>query len=172
VHDSLQRCYVVHDTHNITVSENVAWNATGHCFMLEDGSELYNQITANVGILTKPPKARPFPNSESLSFAPSCIDVVFKQFVLVTPTTPCKAGLFFYLLKVSHAPMSDPCLTFTKNVTMSAFSPTSYGTSVRYIHSLTIKDKSPNASDQGRVLHLLTSHASDPHAQFASSVRL
>ena len=31
--DSNQRCVVVHGTHNLTVSENVAFENKGHCFM-------------------------------------------------------------------------------------------------------------------------------------------
>ena len=34
---SNQRCIVVHGTHNLTLSENVAYDTRGHCFMLEDG---------------------------------------------------------------------------------------------------------------------------------------
>ena len=37
VHDCLQRCYVVHGTHNLTLSDNVAYNNIGEvnvCFYL------------------------------------------------------------------------------------------------------------------------------------------
>jgi hypothetical protein len=55
VHNSNQRCYVMHGTHNMSLTENVAWRATGHCFMLEDGTEHANTYLRNVGILTVPP---------------------------------------------------------------------------------------------------------------------
>ena len=38
---SNQRCFVVHGTHNLTLSENVAYDTRGHCYMLEDGGGKY-----------------------------------------------------------------------------------------------------------------------------------
>jgi hypothetical protein len=37
IHDTNQRCVVVHGTHRMLVEENVAYNTSGHCFMVEDG---------------------------------------------------------------------------------------------------------------------------------------
>ena len=36
VRESNQRCYVIHGTHNVTLSENVAFDTFGHCFMTEE----------------------------------------------------------------------------------------------------------------------------------------
>jgi len=35
VRDSHQRCYVLHGMDNVMVENNVALNATGHCYILE-----------------------------------------------------------------------------------------------------------------------------------------
>eukprot|EP00884_Botryococcus_braunii_P000264 jgi/Botrbrau1/10238/Bobra.0362s0027.1 len=56
VRNSLQRCYVVHGTHNMTLAQNIAWNVTGHCFMLEDGIERDNRLLTNLAVLSKPPQ--------------------------------------------------------------------------------------------------------------------
>jgi len=53
VRESFQRCFVVHNTDKLTLSENVAFNTFGHCFMIEDGSETENVYTRNLGAMTK-----------------------------------------------------------------------------------------------------------------------
>mmetsp|Transcript_27531 Transcript_27531/g.45154 ORF Transcript_27531/g.45154 Transcript_27531/m.45154 type:complete len:385 (-) Transcript_27531:31-1185(-) len=50
--NSFQRCIVIHGTHNVTVSENVAFDTKGHCFMLEDGGEWDNKFLYNLGAKT------------------------------------------------------------------------------------------------------------------------
>ena len=50
---SNQRCVVVHGTHNLTVSENIAHETKGHCYMLEDGGELDNKFIRNLGASTR-----------------------------------------------------------------------------------------------------------------------
>jgi len=35
-HDTFQRCLVIHWTHNVEASDNVAFNATAHCYFFED----------------------------------------------------------------------------------------------------------------------------------------
>jgi len=52
VRDSHQRCYVLHGTHNVTLSENIAYNTSGHCYMVEDGFEQNNTFAYNLGALT------------------------------------------------------------------------------------------------------------------------
>ncbi|CAI6007157.1 unnamed protein product [Closterium sp. NIES-64] len=58
MHDSKQRCVVVHATFNLTVEENVAFNTRGHCFMVEEGGEQGNSFIRNVGIWTRPVKVK------------------------------------------------------------------------------------------------------------------
>jgi len=49
VRNSNQRCYVVHMTNKITLEENVAYDAFGHCYFIEDGRETGNIFRKNLG---------------------------------------------------------------------------------------------------------------------------
>lgn len=46
----LKRCVVLHATHNVTVDSNVAFNTSGHCYIIEEGGELNNTFVNNLGI--------------------------------------------------------------------------------------------------------------------------
>ena len=48
IHRSYYRCIAIHGTHNTTVSENVAFDISGHCYYLEDGVEEDNTISFNL----------------------------------------------------------------------------------------------------------------------------
>lgn len=48
VRDSKQRCIVLHNTDDVVVKDNVAYNTKGHCFILEDGSEQNNSLLNNL----------------------------------------------------------------------------------------------------------------------------
>ncbi|EGG17944.1 hypothetical protein DFA_08945 [Cavenderia fasciculata] len=48
VHDTYYRCVTIHGTHNLTVTENVAYDATGHCYYIEDGIEENNTVSYNL----------------------------------------------------------------------------------------------------------------------------
>lgn len=50
IHRSYQRCVTIHDGMGITVSHNVAFNITGHCYFLEDGPERLNVFNHNLGM--------------------------------------------------------------------------------------------------------------------------
>ncbi|KAG2386048.1 hypothetical protein C9374_003197 [Naegleria lovaniensis] len=54
VHHSYQRCYAVHDTNYILLQNNVCFDAFGHTYFLEDGSEIGNEFINNLGIRAKP----------------------------------------------------------------------------------------------------------------------
>jgi len=54
LHDNFQRCLVIHESHGVTVSHNVAYNTSGHCYFLEDGMEHANIFDSNLGVLSKP----------------------------------------------------------------------------------------------------------------------
>eukprot|EP01117_Protostelium_nocturnum_P016557 TRINITY_DN657_c0_g1_i1.p1 TRINITY_DN657_c0_g1~~TRINITY_DN657_c0_g1_i1.p1 ORF type:complete len:1272 (+),score=378.16 TRINITY_DN657_c0_g1_i1:136-3951(+) len=54
IHDNFQRCLVIHESHGVTVSNNVAFNTFGHCFFLEDGGEHGNVFDSNLGVYTQP----------------------------------------------------------------------------------------------------------------------
>lgn len=53
IRHSNQRCIVIHATDNTTVTENVAFDTFGHCFMIEDGIEKFNMFSYNLGLETK-----------------------------------------------------------------------------------------------------------------------
>lgn len=48
VHHSHQRGYVVHETHGVTLYDNVGYKCVGHVFFLEDGAERYNIFRRNL----------------------------------------------------------------------------------------------------------------------------
>ena len=51
---TLQRCIVVHGTSNMTIDSNVAFQTAGHCFIVEEGSEVGNTFVRNLGIAQRP----------------------------------------------------------------------------------------------------------------------
>eukprot|EP01035_Chromulina_nebulosa_P037684 gene37684-50877_t len=53
IHHSFQRAVTTHDSNNWEVRDNVAFNVKGHAFFVEDGPEVYNSITGNLGIRIK-----------------------------------------------------------------------------------------------------------------------
>ena len=54
IHHSWNRAIVLHDTSYVTVENNVAFNAMGHMFFAEDGTEIHNTFQNNLGIAAKP----------------------------------------------------------------------------------------------------------------------
>ena len=50
IHDNFQRCLVVHDTNGVLLENNVAYSTIGHCYFLEDGSEMFNTWNKNLGV--------------------------------------------------------------------------------------------------------------------------
>lgn len=51
IHNSFQRAVTTHDTNHWEVRDNVAYDVMGHAYFVEDGSEQYNSITGNLGVL-------------------------------------------------------------------------------------------------------------------------
>lgn len=51
--DSHQRCLVLSGTENMKISQNVAYNTKGHCYVLQDGSESGNTFDSNLGAVTR-----------------------------------------------------------------------------------------------------------------------
>jgi len=47
--NSNQRCIVLQNTNGVSVTDNVAYNTAGHCYSLEDGSEMNNTFEGNFG---------------------------------------------------------------------------------------------------------------------------
>lgn len=72
IHDSFQRCVTVHQTHYARVENNTCYNHFGHGYFLEDGNEVKNRITGNIGILSKKvTPANALLQSDIISGAPS-----------------------------------------------------------------------------------------------------
>ncbi|CAI5504729.1 unnamed protein product [Closterium sp. Naga37s-1] len=64
-----QRCMVIHATGNMTIEENVSYETKGHCYLLEEGSELRNVFRRNLGInARKVDKVIPPATSNRLDF--------------------------------------------------------------------------------------------------------
>jgi hypothetical protein len=55
VHRSFQRCITVHRTNKTLVHNNVCFDFKGHGYFFEDGTEINNVMTNNLGIMAKPP---------------------------------------------------------------------------------------------------------------------
>jgi len=53
VRGSHQRCYVLHGTDNAIVVDNVALDAVGHCYVLEDGGETGNTFERNLAAMVE-----------------------------------------------------------------------------------------------------------------------
>jgi hypothetical protein len=53
IRNSSNRCIVLDGTNDVILSYNAAFNTTGHCYALEDGSEMRNVFESNIGFLTK-----------------------------------------------------------------------------------------------------------------------
>lgn len=53
VHHSYQRCVTIHGTSNATVQDNVCFDHIGHGYFLEQGNEVDNTITGNLGMLSR-----------------------------------------------------------------------------------------------------------------------
>ena len=53
IHDSMTRWIALHGTHGVTLERNVGYKSIGHGFYLEDGTEINNTLTANLGIFAR-----------------------------------------------------------------------------------------------------------------------
>ena len=56
IHESYNRCITLHGTNRVALTGNVAFDALGHCYCMEDGAETGNVLTGNLGILTRAPE--------------------------------------------------------------------------------------------------------------------
>ncbi|KAM9953074.1 hypothetical protein ACTFIR_008132 [Dictyostelium discoideum] len=54
VTNSYYRCYTIHGTNNVTLTRNVAFDVSGHCYYLEDGVEMDNTISFNLAAYVHP----------------------------------------------------------------------------------------------------------------------
>ena len=56
IHHSFNRCVTVHGSNGVFVQHNVAFDAPGHCYFLEDGIEKDNIFEGNLGLSTYKPE--------------------------------------------------------------------------------------------------------------------
>ena len=59
IHNSFQRCVVVHDTNGVIVKNNICFDVIGHQYFLEDSPEMGNEFIGNLGI-----RPIPVPNGD------------------------------------------------------------------------------------------------------------
>ncbi|PTA68847.1 G8 domain-containing protein [Deinococcus arcticus] len=52
-HDTFNRCLSLHGTQDTRLEGNVTFNAVGHCFFLEDGTETGNRLLGNLAVQTR-----------------------------------------------------------------------------------------------------------------------
>ena len=50
---SNQRCVFIHNTNNVTIDDNVAFDTAGYCYATETGDERYNTFSRNLGASTR-----------------------------------------------------------------------------------------------------------------------
>lgn len=50
IHRSFNRCMTIHGSNGVLLQNNVAYDAAGHCFFLEDGAEVDNVLEGNLGL--------------------------------------------------------------------------------------------------------------------------
>lgn len=104
--ESNQRCVVVHGTHNVTVSENVAFDTKGHCFMLEDGGEYDNSFIGNLGAkVDRLPRG--VPRDGESDFFPSVFWITNPQNEFIGNVAAGSAGPGFWFELKLRAPSSE-----------------------------------------------------------------
>lgn len=52
---SFNRAIAIHDSNNVLLQDNVAYDVIGHAYYLEDGGEIDNDLLHNLGLVTKVP---------------------------------------------------------------------------------------------------------------------
>lgn len=57
LHGSANRCVAIHGTNGVWIEDVAAFDATGHCFFLEDGAETGNVLYRNVALMIRRPAA-------------------------------------------------------------------------------------------------------------------
>ena len=53
INESMTRFVVIHGTQDVTLARNVGYKSIGHGFYLEDGTEINNVLTANLGVFAR-----------------------------------------------------------------------------------------------------------------------
>ena len=56
IHHTFQRSMVIHTTSFSTIFNNIAYHSQGHMYVFENGFEVHNNVSKNLGILAFPPR--------------------------------------------------------------------------------------------------------------------
>ncbi len=56
IHHTFNRCLTIHASNHVEVRDTIGYESTGHCFFLEDGVEVGNQLICNLGLSTRRPE--------------------------------------------------------------------------------------------------------------------
>jgi len=123
IRDSHQRCLVIHNTHNVTISWNVAYDTFGHCFMTEDGIEQDNLFEFNLGANT-----HEMPDEGVLSIAES--DMFAATYWISSPTNMFlnnvaaggeDTGFWYEMLEMVRGKSTYWDRNFTRNPTQALY---------------------------------------------------
>ncbi|KAJ3285678.1 Fibrocystin-L [Rhizoclosmatium sp. JEL0117] len=91
IHQSFFRCMSVHGSHNVTISNNVAYDITANCFYIEDGIEEDNtfsfNLAAHIHFLGAPTK--------STNFGTQILDTVLQDPLDLIVPTDVSAACFY-----------------------------------------------------------------------------
>lgn len=87
IHRSYYRCISLHGTHRAIVSQNVAYDAIGHCYYLEDGVEEFNVLAHNLAAHVH------FLSSPGRSDGQTCDDVAQSD-TLLLPADVTASGFY------------------------------------------------------------------------------
>eukprot|EP01117_Protostelium_nocturnum_P017612 TRINITY_DN719_c0_g1_i4.p1 TRINITY_DN719_c0_g1~~TRINITY_DN719_c0_g1_i4.p1 ORF type:complete len:1277 (-),score=435.67 TRINITY_DN719_c0_g1_i4:179-4009(-) len=134
IHDNFQRCLVVHESHGVTIKNNVAYNTTGHCYFLEDGGEHMNVFENNLGAYVRP--IGPFGSSDALlptdnratvfwitnpanTFTNNVAVGGFHGFWFAMPEKPRNLGAKYWALNDTMQPRRLPLVLFDGNIAHS-----------------------------------------------------
>eukprot|EP01119_Soliformovum_irregulare_P016278 TRINITY_DN468_c0_g1_i2.p1 TRINITY_DN468_c0_g1~~TRINITY_DN468_c0_g1_i2.p1 ORF type:complete len:1287 (-),score=353.68 TRINITY_DN468_c0_g1_i2:91-3951(-) len=110
-----QRCITIHYSCGILIDGNVAFNNTGHCYFLEDGSERGNTLSRNLGI-----KIRPVADNDPLQILPT--DSQPAMFWITNPNNTftdnaAVGGRFGYWFSMPSRPTGPSDMDFLTNDT-------------------------------------------------------
>ncbi|PRP84766.1 hypothetical protein PROFUN_07420, partial [Planoprotostelium fungivorum] len=107
IHDCYQRCVSVHETHGVTLRDNIGYNTFGHCWFLEDGGEHGNAFVRNWAARVKPMDTNPLLLSDTEAsgfwisnpnntFIDNAVSGAFIGFWFVMPVQPLRLSAKFW----------------------------------------------------------------------------
>lgn len=123
IHRSFNRCVTVHGTHGVRVTDNVAYDALGHCYFLEDGIETKNVFERNLGLLVRKPKVgeHVLPSDISLE-GPAVYWITNPDNIVRNNAAAGSEGTgFWYALPVNPTGLSKTSTVWPRRTPLGAF---------------------------------------------------